>query len=169
MRESSARHNVISSLGNPELPVAGEANSPPRGRLYRCRNPKCRVLLHRDANGAANICSRAVYGHYGKVQVTRITYRRPIQYRRRSAVDTGHVARRFPPKPNEPISTPRETQKTTMVSRSDCRGLPWSKCRLSQPLCSIPLSFWQEYVIMLFTQPLPALEPRWTSPVMRIF
>ncbi|MBA3531738.1 MAG: IS200/IS605 family element transposase accessory protein TnpB, partial [Ardenticatenales bacterium] len=64
------------------------ANSPPRGRLYRCRNPKCRVLLHRDANGSANICSRAVYGCYGKVQVTRITYRRRIQFRRRSAVDT---------------------------------------------------------------------------------
>ncbi len=70
------------------------ATSPPRGRLYRCRNPECRLLLHRDANGAANICSRAVYGHYSKVQVTRITYRRPIQYRRRSAGDIGHVARR---------------------------------------------------------------------------
>jgi putative transposase len=50
--------------------------SAPRGRVLRC--PGCGFLTNRDANGGANICSRFVYGSYGRVQPTRITYQRPL-------------------------------------------------------------------------------------------
>ncbi len=45
----------------------------PRGRVYRCSG--CGASVNRDANGAANICSRAVFGGYGRVQVAKTTYR----------------------------------------------------------------------------------------------
>ncbi len=60
-------------------------NSAPRGRVYAC--PGCGAVIHRDANGASNICSRARYGSYGFVQVQTIMYLRPIW--RCRAFDTG--------------------------------------------------------------------------------
>ena len=49
----------------------------PKGRNFICAG--CGACLHRDANGAANICSRAKYGSYGRVQCNpRITYLRPL-------------------------------------------------------------------------------------------
>jgi putative transposase len=47
--------------------------SAPRGRLFRCSG--CGARLNRDANGAANICSRAMRGCYGRIQVAKTTYR----------------------------------------------------------------------------------------------
>jgi putative transposase len=41
-------------------------NNAPRGRVYVCSG--CGAVLHRDANGAGNICSRARHGTYGFVQ-----------------------------------------------------------------------------------------------------
>jgi putative transposase len=46
----------------------------PRGRMFRCSG--CGSILHRDVNGGANICARALYGQYGRVSVRHITYRR---------------------------------------------------------------------------------------------
>jgi len=57
----------------------------PRGRVYTC--PRCGAVIHRDANGASNICSRARYGSYGSVQVQTIMYLRPL--RRSRAFDMG--------------------------------------------------------------------------------
>ena len=34
--------------------------------------------VHRDVNGSATICSKAVYGCYGQVQADTVTYLRPI-------------------------------------------------------------------------------------------
>jgi len=45
----------------------------PRGRVFRC--PGCGVTVNRDANGGANICSRALFGGYGRIQVRQTTYR----------------------------------------------------------------------------------------------
>ena len=59
--------------------------SAPRGRVYTC--PRCGAVIHRDANGASNICSRARYGSYGSVQVQTIKYLRPLG--RSRAFDTG--------------------------------------------------------------------------------
>jgi len=45
----------------------------PRGRIFRCSG--CGATVNRDANGGANICSRAVFGSYGRVSVRQTTYR----------------------------------------------------------------------------------------------
>ncbi len=50
--------------------------SSPRGRRFRCAG--CGARVHRDVNGSANICSKAVYGRYGKVQADTVKYLRPI-------------------------------------------------------------------------------------------
>jgi len=43
----------------------------PRGRNFTC--PGCGSMVNRDANGAANICSRAKFGKYGEIQVSHTT------------------------------------------------------------------------------------------------
>lgn len=58
----------------------------PKGRVFTC--PGCGAVIHRDLNGAVNICSRAKHGWYGGVQVHTQTYLRPL--RRSRACDTGH-------------------------------------------------------------------------------
>jgi putative transposase len=57
----------------------------PRGRVFTC--PRCGAVIHRDANGGSNICSRARYGSYGFVQAQTIMYLRPL--RRSRAFGTG--------------------------------------------------------------------------------
>jgi len=57
----------------------------PRGRIHTC--PGCGAVIHRDVNGASNICSRASYGSYGKVQAHTIMYLQPL--RRSRALETG--------------------------------------------------------------------------------
>jgi putative transposase len=51
-------------------------SSSPRGRRFRCAG--CGAQVHRDVNGSANICSKAVHGAYAKVQADTVTYLRPI-------------------------------------------------------------------------------------------
>jgi putative transposase len=53
-----------------------EHQSAPRGRRFRCSG--CGVRIHRDVNGANNICSKARRGRYGKVQADIVKYLRPI-------------------------------------------------------------------------------------------
>jgi putative transposase len=50
--------------------------SSPRGRRFRCLG--CGARVHRDVNGSANICSKAAYGVYSKVQADTVKYLRPI-------------------------------------------------------------------------------------------
>jgi putative transposase len=75
----------------------------PRGRIFVCAG--CGAVIHRDGNGGANICSRAKYGQYGKVQIKQIKYLRPLSKpkpkpklgvelakSRSSGVDTAHAS-----------------------------------------------------------------------------
>jgi len=48
----------------------------PQGRGYTCFG--CGAVIHRDVNGASNICSRARYGSYGFVQAHTTKYLRPL-------------------------------------------------------------------------------------------
>jgi putative transposase len=48
----------------------------PRGRRLRCAG--CGAGVHRDVNGASNICSKAASGAYGQVQADTVKYLRPI-------------------------------------------------------------------------------------------
>jgi putative transposase len=50
--------------------------SSPRGRRFRCAG--CGASIHRDVNGANNICSKATHGIYGNVQADTVKYLRPI-------------------------------------------------------------------------------------------
>jgi putative transposase len=50
--------------------------SSPRGRRFGCLG--CGARVHRDVNGANNICSKAAHGRYSKVQADTIKYLRPI-------------------------------------------------------------------------------------------
>ncbi|NWF80313.1 MAG: transposase [Chloroflexi bacterium] len=47
--------------------------SSPRGRVFRCSG--CGAIVHRDANGAANICSKRVFGRFASVQVRHTMHR----------------------------------------------------------------------------------------------
>ena len=51
-------------------------SSSPRGRRLRCLG--CGARVHRDVNGANNICSKAAYGVYSQVQADTIKALRPI-------------------------------------------------------------------------------------------
>jgi putative transposase len=57
----------------------------PRGRVFTC--PGCSAVSHRDANAAANICSKRVYGTFGRVQVWHLTHRRAIAVRAATSAD----------------------------------------------------------------------------------
>jgi putative transposase len=51
-------------------------SSSPRGRRFRCSG--CGAQVHRDVNGSANICSKAMHGVYSQVQADTVKYLRPI-------------------------------------------------------------------------------------------
>jgi putative transposase len=63
------------------------AHNKPNGRNYRCSN--CGFIGQRDAVGAVNQVSKALYGSYGRIQPRSVTYRRAF---RRSSSDTRQVA-----------------------------------------------------------------------------
>lgn len=50
--------------------------SSPQGRRFRCSG--CGARIHRDVNGANNICSKAAHGIYARVQADTVKYLRPI-------------------------------------------------------------------------------------------
>jgi putative transposase len=51
-------------------------SSSPRGRQFRCSG--CGARIHRDVNGANNICSKAACGRYSTIQADTVKYLRPI-------------------------------------------------------------------------------------------
>jgi IS605 OrfB family transposase len=58
--------------------VSGHVHpSSPRGRRFRCSS--CGAPAHRDVNGSANICSKAVFGYYSQIQAATVKYLRPIR------------------------------------------------------------------------------------------
>ncbi|HPH97275.1 MAG TPA: transposase [Anaerolineaceae bacterium] len=63
-----------------------QRKSAPQRRLFHC--PACGAYIHRDANGAANICARGMGIPYGAIHVRSIKYLRPIV--RSSAFETSH-------------------------------------------------------------------------------
>jgi putative transposase len=82
LREKAARLGIVvdwidEAYSTRTCSVSGHVqSSSPRGRRFRCSG--CGARVHRDVNGSANICSKAVYGRYAEVQADRVKYLRPI-------------------------------------------------------------------------------------------
>jgi putative transposase len=82
VREKAARLGIVvewidEAYSTRTCSVSGHVQpSSPRGRRFRCLG--CGARVHRDVNGSANICSRAAYGRYSKVQADTVKYLRPI-------------------------------------------------------------------------------------------
>jgi IS605 OrfB family transposase len=75
----------------------------PQGRVLRCSG--CGAHVHRDANGAANICSRAAYGQYSLVQIQHVKHLRATVVR---ASTQAPVAGSKPPQPPQALGEPPE-------------------------------------------------------------
>jgi putative transposase len=82
VREKAARLGIVvewidEAYSTRTCSVSGHVQpSSPRGRRFRCLG--CGARVHRDVNGSANICSKAVYGRYSQVQAETVKYLRPI-------------------------------------------------------------------------------------------
>jgi len=82
LREKAARLGMVvewidEAYSTRTCSVSGHIQpSSPRGRRFRCLG--CGAQVHRDVNGASNICSKAAHGVYSKVQADTVTYLRPI-------------------------------------------------------------------------------------------
>ncbi len=82
LREKAARLGIVvdwidEAYSTKTCRVSGHVQpSSPRGRRFRCAGGGARI--HRDVNGSANICSKAVHGRYSKVQAATVKYLRPI-------------------------------------------------------------------------------------------
>jgi putative transposase len=82
LREKAARLGmsvewIDESYSTRTCSVSGHVQpSSPRGRRFRCSG--CGARVHRDVNGSANICSKAVHGRYSHVQAATVKYLRPI-------------------------------------------------------------------------------------------
>ena len=82
VREKAARLGMVvewidEAYSTKTCSVSGHVRSTtPRGRRFRC--PGCGARIHRDVNGSANICSKAVFGHYSQIQADSVKYLRPI-------------------------------------------------------------------------------------------
>jgi putative transposase len=82
LREKGARRGITldwidESYSTKTCSVSSHVRSTsPRGRRFHC--PGCGARIHRDVNGASNICSKAAYGTYGQVQADTVKYLRPI-------------------------------------------------------------------------------------------
>jgi IS605 OrfB family transposase len=96
-------------------------SSSARERRFRC--PGCGARVHRDVNGANNICSKAVHGAYAKVQADTVTYRRPIVV----------VPRRRPRHRRARSSTYRRPQTRIDGSSSSRRDTGQSSWRKPEP------------------------------------
>jgi putative transposase len=82
LREKAARRGMVvewidEAYSTRTCSVSGHIQpASPRGRRFRCLG--CGARVHRDVNGANNICSRAAYGRYSQIQAETVKYLRPI-------------------------------------------------------------------------------------------
>jgi hypothetical protein len=72
-RRALLHQNMSCEWARPAL-LAARAPLSARG----LRRAGCGARIHRDVNGSANICSRAIYGRYSKIQAATVKYLRPI-------------------------------------------------------------------------------------------
>jgi putative transposase len=82
VREKAARLGMVvewigEAYSTKTCSVSGHVQpSSPRGRRFRCLG--CGARIHRDVNGANNICSKVAHGVYAQVQADTVKYLRPI-------------------------------------------------------------------------------------------
>jgi putative transposase len=80
-------------------------SSSPRGRRFRCAG--CGARVHRDVKGANNICSKAVYDCYSKIQADTVKYLRPIGVAPVTRADVARDEREPPGFSRGSVSFPR--------------------------------------------------------------
>jgi putative transposase len=82
LSEKAARLGMVvewidESYSTKTCSVSGHVQpSSPRGRRFGCLG--CGARVHRDVNGASNICAKATHGVYSQVQADIVKYLRPI-------------------------------------------------------------------------------------------
>ena len=72
----------LNEAGSTKTCPACGARNRPTGRDYRCKNPNCGFICHRDAVGAINILQKALHGTYvpiGPDVTIRVTYLRAVE------------------------------------------------------------------------------------------
>ena len=75
----SARLFIVAIVHTVSHRVHGEfAKEASTDGLQTDKHGVCGARIHRDINGANNICSKAAYGVYGQVQADTVKYLRPI-------------------------------------------------------------------------------------------
>jgi len=123
--EGIALERQSEAYSSKTCPACG-TRTKPKGRNYRCGNKRCGFVGHRDAVGAINQESQAVYGAFGHIAFGSVKYRRAFQ--RRSSPDTGHVAREA-----HPADGAREAAGLSPLRSVTPDGVPGSPLRHDVP------------------------------------
>jgi putative transposase len=105
-----------------------EARNRPTGRNYRCKNPDCGFVCHRDAVGVINILQKTIHGTYvpiGPDVNIRVTYLR--------AVERWSKNQR---KAHRKVERRKAKARSSAQNRASSGGIPASKQTQAQSLTS---------------------------------
>ena len=114
----------LNEAGSTKTCPACGARNRPNGRDYRCKNPNCGFICHRDAVGAINILQKALHGTYvpiGPDVTIRVTYLRAVE---RWSKDQRKAYRKVERRKARALSSAQ--------NRASTGGIPASKQRQAQ-------------------------------------
>ena len=118
----------LNEAGSTKTCPACGARNRPTGRDYRCKNPNCGFICHRDAVGAINLLQKALHGTYvpiGQDTIIHITYLR--------AVERWSKNQR---KAHRKVERRKAKARSSAQNRASTGGIPASKQTQAQSLTS---------------------------------
>ena len=118
----------LNEAGSTKTCPACGARNRPTGRDYRCKNPNCGFICHRDAVGAINILQKAIHGTYvpiGPDVNIRVTYLRAVE---RWSEDQRKAYRK--------VERRKAGALSSAQNRASTGGIPASKQTQAQSLTS---------------------------------